>query len=166
MQMYKVTFRQHLPDTVDTGDVLVCAANNEAASDLVMMHLGLTPSKTVVEAVRIKPSVYELSRRELVRSDIAVLPSFVTGRARDELIQCEVSVTAVVAAYSEQNAVRRLANALIEDAAVRGRQMPKHISELAVTVDRKDCRPTASRVEEQAIYKERRIFQGGAARPR
>lgn len=161
MQMYKVSFRQHTSDAIDTGDVLVCAASADAAIDMVMHHLGLVPSDTVVEVVRVKPSVYELFRKEVLKAG----PS-VPDLHRDAAVLCEVSINAVVSAYSDENAIRRVANALIENAAVRGRHMPRHIQEISAVVDRKDYRPSPSRVEEQAIYKERRLFSGGAARPR
>lgn len=163
MQMYKVEFHSQKGKAVETGKYLVCAANSEQAQSAVALSLELTPSATRFDVSRVKPSIYELSRSDYTLKENVGSSASDAG---DDGAVHEIRASAKVFAYSEAAAVRRFANAIHENASATRTQLPKHINELTVEVDRDDQRVRPSRVEQQSIYKETRMFSGGAARPR
>jgi len=69
MQMYRVRFRVRYTNKIDRGDVLVCAANNDAACDMVIRLLKLPGSRTQCEVERVKPSIYVIDYREALLND-------------------------------------------------------------------------------------------------
>ena len=167
MQMYKVSFRAKKGAVLDIGTYLICAGTIELAEQGVAAHLGIPSSGTVFDTARVKPSIYELRRSEFKETK---LPAFISGavesqEAEDGAVH-EVRASAKVYGYSESSVIRRFASAIIENASAVKSSLPKHINELSVDVQRSDERPRASKIEEQSIFKEKRFFAGGAARPR
>lgn len=163
MQMYRVEFTSVRGRLVERGEFLCCAQNADAARDLVSTVAHVQPSDTVFDVVRVKPSIYELRRSEFVKND---LPAFITGGKEEDGAVFEMTATAKVFAWSNENALRRLAGALIDEASANKGARSRHVNELSVDIQKADERPRPSRVEEQSIYREKRFFPGGAARPR
>lgn len=169
MQMYKVEFNSRNDSVVQTGTILVCAHNAEAAQDMVTLHCDLVPSQTEIKASRVKPSIYELQRSEYEQSNVD-LPAFVTGATpsshKSHGSVHEITASGKVFAYSEATAIRRLGAAIVDQASASKSQLPKHVNELSVDVQKANERVRQSRIDEQSIYREKRFFSGGAARPR
>jgi hypothetical protein len=163
MQMYKVKLHSQRGPVVDSGTFLVCATTAEAAELSVAGFCEIPPSLATFQTSRVKPSIYELNRSEHRIGDSI---GFVGVSDEDPGAVHEVRASAKVFGYSESAVLRRFANAVIENASARKSALPKHINELSVEVERQDHRPAPSRVEEQSIFKEKRFFAGGAARPR
>jgi hypothetical protein len=163
MQLYKISFRAQKGDVVETGTFLVCASNAGDAEALLASTANLPPSVTTFDTSRVKPSVYELRRSDFRLSEVA--PSSEKESAEPGAVH-EIRASAKVFAYSESSACRRFASAVIEHASANKQVLAKHINELNIEIERADHRPRQSRVEEQSIYKEKRFFAGGAARPR
>ena len=163
MQMYKVQFRTQKGPVVDTGTILVCAGNSAAAEDMASVHLDIPTHSTVFDTSRVKPSIYELSRREFTVKSSA--PADGPSSQQSGSVH-EITASAKVFAYSESSAIRRFAAAVVENSSATKSSLPSHINELSVDVEKSDERVRPSRVEEQSIYKEKRFFAGGAGRPR
>ena len=165
MQLYKVNFRAQKGDVVETGTFLVCAASRLDAEALLATTINLPPAVTTFETARVKPSLYELSRSDFRLSEVA---EFLSSKGENDNPGAvhEVRASAKVFGYSEPSVLKRFANAIVEHATFNKDNLPKYINELLVEVDRADYRPRQSKVEEQSIYKEKRFFAGGAARPR
>ena len=167
MQMYKVQFRTQKGSVVDTGTILVCAGNSSAAEDMVSVHMDIPARSTVFDTSRVKPSVYELSRREFTMKGAVSIDAPADGYVSQESGSVhEITASAKVFAYSESSAIRRFASAVIENSSATKSVLPRHINELSVDIEKSDERVRPSRVDEQSIYKERRFFAGGASRPR
>lgn len=64
--MYQVQYRVIYATTMDRGNVIVCAANRDAATDMVLALLKLPGSRTQFEVVRIKPSLFEVEKRKQI----------------------------------------------------------------------------------------------------
>lgn len=165
MQLYKVSFRAQKGDVVETGTFLICASSRPDAEALLATTINLPPAVTTFESARVKPSLYELNRSEFRLSEVADFLSSKTANDDTGAIH-EVRASAKVFGYSEASVLKRFAKAITEHSTFNKESLPKHINELLVEVDRADHRPRPSRVEEQSIYKEKRFFAGGAARPR
>jgi len=164
MQMYKVTFHSQRGQLVETGKYLVCASDAESANALVAGFRATPLASARFDASRVKPSIYELSRSEFTLAD--AIPMLSGAREEEPGAVHEITASAKVYAYSEPAALRRFASAVIEQSSATKTALPKHVNELNINVQRADHRPAPSRIEEQSIYREKRIFSGGAARPR
>lgn len=162
MQMYEVSFQVHYEDLIDHGKVLVCASNNESATDMVRMLMDLPPSRTVFDCVRIKPSIFTLKRHQANKKAIGQSHN----RGLSPTAKYMISIVSTVRAASETNALRKLAHSLIDRSCSDKAVLDKSIMELEISCDRQEYRPKPSAVEKQAIYKEHAFFAGGAARPR
>ena len=165
MQMYKVKFHTQTEVRVDFGTYLVCAQNAEAAEQAVALTANIAPSTATFETHRIKPSVYELVRKEFTKSKVGVSSTGIVTEAADDGAVHEVRASAKVFANTESVAMRRLAQALIDRASAKN-NTTKHVNDFCIEIERADHRPAPSRIDEQSIYKEHRFFAGGAARPR
>jgi hypothetical protein len=77
-----------------------------------------------------------------------------------------LSVTAGVRAGSEAQAWRRLGKTLVARASSKRALVDKSVTELEAACERAELKPKNGRLDRQAIYKEHRFYQGGAARPR
>jgi len=165
VQLYKISFRAQKGDVVETGVFLACANSVPDAEAMVAVFTNNPPALTAFETHRIKPSLFELSRSDFRLSEVAAQ---IANKGPDDGKGAvhEVSASAKVFGYSESSVVRRFAKALIENASAANSQPGKHVNEMALTIERADHRPRLSRVEEQSIYKEKRFFSGGSARPR
>jgi hypothetical protein len=165
MQMYKVKFHTQTEDRAEFGTYLVCARNSEEAEQAVALTANLTQSKATFDTQRVKPSVYELTRRELTRRELTISETGIVSDAKENGAVHEVRSSAKVFANSESVAMRRLAQALIDRASAKN-NTTKHVNDFCIEIERADYRPSPSRIDEQSIYKEHRFFAGGAARPR
>ena len=175
MQMYRVRFARKLPkDLVDIGDCLVCAGNADAASDMVAGILRVPLASTEFEVTRVKPSLYLIGRKEvdkkmpdvsaeLVDVDLACTATFpgITENLPDEYWH-EVQASAQIIAENEEEAVTKLARALIR--YITGQQQISSTKELDVKADRSAFRPKESRADQNALYTHLRFFQGGDTR--
>jgi hypothetical protein len=177
MQMYRVKFARKLQDDmVDMGDVLVCANSQEAAITLVGYHLDLRMTETEMEVSRVKPSIYQISRREVKNSISAIgANTFDAGAASSatfpgvtESLPSEywhsVAVQANIRAENEEVAVSRLATSVIRN--MQGEGPKGFCKDLDIKCDRGDLHVRPSSLEENALYTFRQIFAGGAGRPR
>lgn len=162
MQLYKVEYHAQEGGVVRTGTILVCSSDAESAEKTVVFHTGLTSPRCFV--TRVKPSIYELKRAEFTPVKTAKNAPSEGEEALASLH--ELSATAKIFAYTEATAIHRFGDAIKEQASATKSALPRHVEELLVNVDRQDFRPAPSRVDEQAIYKEKRIFSGGSTRPR
>lgn len=175
MQMYEVSFQTHYEDVIDTGKILVCASDNQHAVDTVRLFLGVPASQSVITANRIKPSVYQLDRREIKKNKAArnrldavheLNQAHGLTRPPVENSPWVLGVTAGVRAVSESAAWQKLAYAILERTHHNSAVINGSVTELEMTCEQAAFRPKPSAIEKQAIYKEARFFSGGAARPR
>lgn len=163
MQMYKVQFHSQQGQAVQSGTILVCAGNADAAEESVAAHLNLPRVSARFDTSRVKPSIYELERREFTLSDAIPM---LDGDNKNCGSVHEITASAKVFAFSEATAIRRMATAMIDGASASKSKLPKHVNELSVDVEKAAERVRPSRIDEQSIYREKRFFSGGAARPR
>lgn len=159
MQMYRVKYVSRLGKEADLGDVIVCASNADAAMDTVRAALDLPASGTEYDVVRVKPSIYQISRN--VKSGLDGLPAMGTFPGSwfmPEQAKWDLFVSITVSAPSESAAARKLGNILATG--------DSNNKTLMVKCERKEYRVKESAVEKQGIYTAHRIFSGGAGRPR
>lgn len=186
MQMYRVRFvRMKKSDTIDKGDCIVCANNNEAAIIMVATVLDIPISSTEFEAVRVKPGVYLIGRNEVHKKMFAVDGKSVNisqasmatfpyrkqeerkepalGVERDPEEHChELNITASVMAQNENSAIIRLAKGMLREMA--GEKQKPSVRDIDIKCDRKELRPKESSTEQNSLYTHLRFFQGGDAR--
>lgn len=177
MQMYRVKFALPLAENmVDLGDVLVCAASNELAQDLVCQVLEIRRSDAQFDVARIKPSLYQLGRKEaknslatadalLVDANLASSATFpgVTENKPDEF-WWNVVAQANIRAEHETLAILKMATALQRE--MRGEQQKGSLRDLDIKCDRMEYHPRPPAIEKNALYAVTRILQGGATRSR
>ena len=175
MQMYRVKFANQLAgDYVDLGDVLVCAQSQDAARQAVVTILDLPASGVEMDVRRVKPSLYQVSRRTVQKSItafdalpvdaaaacVATFPG-VTENMKDEF-WFTVEASADVKGEDEDDAASKLSDAIRR--AASGKAPRRSVRDFSVRCDRKEMRPRSPAVGRNAIYTEPRIFAGGAAR--
>ena len=69
MQMYLAKFARNIDDRIiDVAEIVVCAHSRDAALALVVQTFDLPPSSTQFEIRRVKPSIYQVSRRRIDNS--------------------------------------------------------------------------------------------------
>ena len=159
--MYQVSFQTHYEDIIDAGKVLVVARDQEDAANRARFFLDLPGSQTTFDIMRIKPNFFQLDRTEIFKNKAA---RGVKGLApKDRFI---LTITAGVRALDEAQVLRKIGHAVLARCASHKAKIEKDISEFEVTCDRLGARPRSPQIDNQAIYKETRFFQGGAARPR
>lgn len=175
MQMYRVKFAKKLSnDMVDIGDVLVCAQTSELACEGVARILELPRSETQMEVERVKPSFYQISRREVkgsvstfdadaISASLASSATFpgVTEARRDELWY-SVAAQANIRAEDENEAISKLARSIVRE--MSGEKQKPSCKELDIRCDRAELHSRSPAIEQNALYTFRRIFQGGDAR--
>jgi len=173
MQMYEVTFQVHYDDIIDLGKILVCASNNDAAIEIVRFFLGIPASQATFSAVRIKPEIAkhkEARKRHDEIHSMRDLVGAISGVDNDpspiSMSPWVLGVTAGVRAASESSAWIKLGKSIIEKAHSNSAKLHKSITELDMVCEQARFRPKCSAIDKQAIYKEKSIFSGGAARPR
>jgi hypothetical protein len=176
-QMYRVKFARKLSvDTVDLGDVIVCAGSQEQAGDFVAQLYGLGSSAVEWDISRVKPSLYQVSRREVHNSlstamattvnaayaSCATFPG-VTENQPDEF-WFEVQITARIRAEHEHRAALKLSQAVARE--MTGEPQKSSCKELDIRCDRTEYHAKQPAMERQAIYTDVRFVPGGAGRPR
>jgi hypothetical protein len=171
MQLYSVKFRHSKATTIDLGEVVVMASNNEQASDQVAMRLGLPRSSTAFEVARLKPNMFQVMRREISRDrEMPANGTFPRSqveldRMGQEREQYVVQITASAWAYCEDDAVKKVARAALADA--EGREVTaKGVEDLVVFADKQQITPASTSFENNSIFTHMKMFAGGAARPR
>lgn len=175
MQMYRVKFAKKIdPDTVDIGDVVVCAGSREAAMDMVAQVLELARSGTEMDVSRVKPSLFQVSRRTVknsvatfdgntIRDDVVSVATFpgTTENMPDEFWYSVVA-SASIRAENEEAAISKIAKAIVREAS--GEKQKASCKDLDIQCDRTEYHPRSPAVERNALYTFRRIFQGGDTR--
>jgi hypothetical protein len=175
--MYRVKFARKLADDmVDLGDVLICAASQELACDSVSHMLGIKLSVTEMEVSRVKPSFYQISRRNVKHSISTSLATAIdvenassaTFPNQTESMPEEhwfaVMAMANIRADNENRAISKLSVAIARE--MTGEKQKMSTRELEIRCDRTEWHPRQAAIERQALYAEPRIFQGGDARSR
>ncbi|MCA1452162.1 hypothetical protein I6F35_02895 [Bradyrhizobium sp. BRP22] len=176
-QMYRVKFARQLDrDMVDLGDCVVCAQNAEAACDAVRVILGIDESATKMDASRVKPSFYQIARREVkaslatcdagtVREDLASVATFPgQTESRPDEFWHAVEVKAKIRALDENEAITKLTRAVIRETS--GERQKASCKDLDILCDRVELHARPPGMEKQSIYTNSRFFPGGAARPK
>jgi len=177
MQMYRVKFARRLTDDlVDLGDVIVCVNSQEAACDAVASLYGFSASAVEWNVSRVKPSFYQVSRREvhhsiptvdaeLINAALASTATFpgTTENAPDEY-WFSIEAKASIRAENEQAAAVKLSQAIGRE--MTGQPQKRSCRELDIKADRSEYHVRQSRTEQQALYTEHRFFNGGAGRPK
>lgn len=175
MQMYRVKFvRRISSEKVDLGDVVVCAASAEMASDAVVRWLDLPRSETEMDVSRVKPSLYQVSRREVSNTIASFDASIVSSErassatfpgvteSHTERQWHYVSGQAFIRAENENEAIASFGRSVLREMA--GEKQKGSCKELDISADRREWHPRTPSVEQNALYTFRRIFQGGDAR--
>ena len=175
MQMYRVKFAIKMPESnVDIGDVVVCAQSNDLARDMVMVVMSLPRSGVEMEVHRVKPSIFQISRRiisdRIPTYDAHEVNASVMSRAtfpgvtesRRDWFTYDVQATATIKAENENEAISKLAIGITRE--MSGEKQKRSITDLDVKCDRKDAHPRSPAVEENGIFSTIRIFQGGDTR--
>ncbi len=169
MQMYKVAFTSRRGRAIETGLYLVCASNADQAKDMVSTMFNIPPKATDFDVSRIKPSIYRIKHTDFIKDDITAVvvnSSAANHPSQDEGALYEISVSSKVFAFSEKSAIRKLSEAMTDRDAYGNARLSKNIKELDLSVHKQNERVRPSRMEQQSIYSEKKIFAGGAARPR
>lgn len=175
MQMYRVKFARKLTgDVVDLGDTLVCAQSQEAAGMMVSQALDISLSETEMIITRVKPSFYQISRREVkssmpavdasaIDAQLACSATFpgVTENMPDE-VWFSIEARANIRGENENDAITKLSKAILKD--ILGEKQKGYCRDFDVLCDRTDLHPRSPAVEQNALYAFRRIFQGGDTR--
>lgn len=175
MQMYRVQFARKLQgDAVDQGDVIVCAANQDSARDMVATVLQLPGNGVEYKVSRVKPSLHVLRRQQVSKAMVTVdgkavdagkatmatFPGVTEGR-RDEFWYA-VEATASIRAGDENEAIVKLAKSIQREMA--GEAPKGTTKELDIKCERREHRPRAPAVEQNGLYAVTRLFQGGDTR--
>jgi len=173
MQMYRVRFAQPMANKkVDHGDCIVCANSSEDARLLVISHLGVRSAEFDIS--RIKPSLFQISREIIDHSLAGNLATIfdeasesratfpgITESLPDEFWHT-VFAEAIIRAENEEKAIMKLSVAIRRQ--LTGEQQKRSTKDLNITCDRVDSHPRSPAIERSAIFKEIRIFAGGATR--
>lgn len=177
MQMYRAKFARRLSsDIVDLGDVVVCAGSQDMARDVVAQIYGLRNSSVEWDISRVKPSIYQVSRRE-VRHSISTVSATIINAAyassatfpnETENMPDEfwfaVQATANIRAEHEHHAALKLSQALARE--MNGEKQKSSCKDLEIRCDRTEYHARPSAMEKQSIYSEYKFVPGGAGRPR
>lgn len=172
--MYRVRFTRKLGEhSVDQGDVVVCAQTQQLALIVVAEQLELPASETQFEVARVKPSLYQISRKtvdnristfdaETVSEAMASNATFpgVTESYVDRY-WFEVAASAEVKATDEGEAMGLFAASIARELAG---ERPKRTRNLDIACNRLSEGPRLGAVEQNALYTHRRFFQGGDTR--
>lgn len=175
MQMYRVKFARKISETaVDLGDVVVCATERDAALASVAATYGLPVAGTEFDVSRIKPSLFQISRRTIDNTvatfdagtvsanklSNATFPG-VTESRRDR-IWFSVVATADLHADDENDAIGMLCRAVMR--GINGVTQKRSVRDLDVSCHRPGLDPRIAAVDQNALYESRRIFPGGDTR--
>lgn len=170
MQMYSVKYRHHKERTVVVGEVVLSASSNETACQMVLIWLELPKSTTSIEATRVKPSMYQVSRQELPK-EMPINGTFPRTQAELDRLgepdreRYSVQVSAFVWAHSEDSAIKKLAKAALAEVDGSGKKPhARAVGMLQILCDRHDLAPRSPAIEANSIYTHPRIFAGGDAR--
>lgn len=168
MQMYMVKYTIQHVDCLEIGKVIVCAKSADEAKTMVRMLKNSQLDYSELEASRIKPNMYQISRQEFEKPKVN--PANMIERSAHgpaaELSVWRMAIRAEVKAYDEPHAWRRLSAAIADRASAAPREREKWILDIAMAADREKDNPKPAAIEKQAIYTSTRVFAGGAARPR
>ena len=133
-QLYEVNYTAHFPHVIDTGKVLVCAANQEMAADAAVIMLDLPRSITQCVVSRVRPAVYIIERREI---DKSVKPKVkggpVIGAIGPAISKFHILIEAVFSGRTEEHALRKLVTALNEKLA-RKKQPDSVASDMRIDI--------------------------------
>ena len=175
MQMYRVKFAIPIEgDQVDLGDCVVCAQSRENAAELMIMWLGLPRSTVELEVERMKPSLYQISRRVVTNSINTVTAETVNAahassatfpgvtETQTERHWHSVVAAAQIKAENENEAIVMLSRAIARE--MSGEQQKRSCQDLTIQCDRAEFHPRSPAVEQNALFKEHRIFKGGDGR--
>ena len=178
MQMYRVKTARNIAatGTVELQDVVVCASSHENAIMMTAEILGLPISGTEFETSRVKPSLFQLSRRvedrslatysaDTVPDKVACRATFpgVTENMPDKTWHA-VSVAVEVLAKDDEGALRQVAEAVRQRA--HGREpSPTLVRDLDVACNKITATPNVADIDANALFTFRQIFSGGDARP-
>jgi len=132
MQMYEVAFQTHYVNLIDIGKVVICADNQDQAVDLTTASLNLPRSKTTYKVQRIKPSIFQIDRREVpVEAEKKkTTANYERGSPLFSIFNCSISAT--ISGRNEEHALRRLANSLVERSASSKAMIDRHTRNLVV----------------------------------
>jgi hypothetical protein len=160
--MYQVAFQTHYENLIDMGNVIVCAGSSEMARDAVLMLLNLPGSRTQTTINRIKPSIYTLTRKELVPPRPAIARHFADGRdghAGDPAPErFDFQISARVVGRGESHALRRLVEALHDRSRARTRgTVTKHVASLVVNCTPQSRQRHVKAMESVELYQPKRF---------
>jgi len=118
-QMYRVTFQVFYENVIDTGDYIICASSQEMAADAIMQYLELPRSRTRFEVVRVRPGIYEISRKEIdMPEKKSTIRHYHDGRDPEpvRVHKYSVHVAGIITARNENNALNKLVKRLSDSA--------------------------------------------------
>ena len=161
--MYQVEFQTHYENLIDVGTVIVCAGSSEAARDTVIALLELPSSRTVTNITRIKPSLFQISRKEITRNRKIAVPTYDPNnreqRERDPPPErFDLQVSAKIVARGEKHAMRKLVQALQERNGEHGAPVSKNIAGLAVNVTPQSRQRHLKPMESVELYRPKRFL--------
>jgi hypothetical protein len=160
-QMYEVAFQAHFANVVDIGKVIVCAPSQEGAVDMAITLLELPRSVTRCEVRRIKPSIWQLERREISKDDGSSRKNTGGPRPITPFSRFHLQIDAVISARSEFQVIRRVAEALLERVSGRKTQDTRNQA-LDIIVDCKPLHESAAH-HQQSTLERIEIFGARAA---
>lgn len=167
MQLYRVKIRAFLGEANEQTDCLVVAANHDQAKAIACSSVSRSPETSEVESERVKPSFYIISQKYHDAPTSAALLAKRNEKISAPAKNWQIEVTGRVRASSENYAVGQMSRALAESAKMRGEKSSEYASDMNLTVREIDAGSLPkSRMEENAIFSNLRMFQGGAARGR
>jgi hypothetical protein len=161
MQMYKVIFNAHQTNIIDHGEVIVCASNQDHATEILSHNLLLPISKTMFETHRVKGNFYQLNRREIIKKE---QKSNKTRVEPDKKAIFNLSVNVEIKARTEMQAWLMLSEYIKERIGVAKPIENLNIVSIDMQASRVEFEPKKPAIEKQAIYKEHVFFSGGSAR--
>lgn len=172
-QLYLVTFVSNQATEIETGKIIIVAKDQDEATMAVGAVFGLPVSQTRYEVQRVKPSLYQVSRSRRKKGKVSpklvdVVPTedVVIAHKNEPNYQFSLSCYVEVSASSEERAWMLVSSAIAQRAHDNRKELHGPVRSLEMTVEKIDTAGAMTRMEMQALYKEHRIFSGGAARPR
>ncbi len=159
-QLYRVKFAVHYEDVIDNGDVLLVANDEQSAIDFIRMYFEVPASQAIFDVRRVKPSIWQLDRHEIVKNSI----SKSLNKKREPLAIFNCFASPSVRAANERSAWRKLGSALIDRSSNDRAVADKWIQGMELSADRKEFTARSPAIERQAIYTHPQFFSGGATR--
>ncbi len=173
-QMYRVKFTRNGEGTVESGEAILNAADQNQAISIVCNECHLPVTGTQFDVTRVKPSFVLIRRanvaRQIATFEATTVSEYLASNAtfprsdRPEREIFAVTVAAELHADGELDAISGVARAIIRHAD--GARQRLSLREFDISCEPVKAEPRVSRFEENANYDVHHFVQGGSVRPK